>query len=365
MTEAKVKLEGEIKDYELDVQDLEQELNQNTIQLQKEKEAAVARMTEELNQEHHYRQTAEQEIAEKDAAYTTLQIKYEEATSDLDVTKEQLVQAKKDIDAKDEELEELEEKLEAQLAEKKELDKALDRLEANTCDLEEDIKELTERNEQNEKTIKEQGEELDGLANELKDKETEINELKSDVFGAQEDVKQKSGIISKLTKNIEALNKSMEELKKEKDDVIAEKNTHLDEYEGVVDKLHEQIQQKDSDIEALRKENLRVIAANEELRKALATRGKDVRVLRDITNQLVGDAEQDMAAQRDWVARKAELLQQVRRTVDTIGEAPETTTLTQQVEKTTIVKTAVRDSGYLGEEGENADMLLANGDLYE
>ena len=352
--------EQKYEDLACEYESLEMTYKRETIRLEKERKEAVAWMVEELNQEHRYRKTAESEIATKDTSYTKLQIDYEKAKSEIDEAKKKLEEDRDLIEAKQNEIEDIDEELVKEREEKQEVEQAFDKLEAETTKLESDIKSLTNRLAQTEDTVEEQDKELEVAREELKDRETEINQLRSDVFGAQEDVKNKGGIIAQLEKDINALNKSMQDLTEEKDSVIEDKNLQLDDMEDKIDLLSRDNEQKDSDIEALRKENLSLIAAADELRKALATRGKDVRVLRDITNQLVGEGESDIAAQRDWVARKVELLSNVRQAVATVSDASDAaTTLTQKVEETRIVKkTLVRDSGYLGEDGEQTEGMI-------
>lgn len=367
------KLRSNIKKLEDELEALKEEYDQDMDALEAEKDDAVALMVEELEQEHEYRQIAEREIAGQDAAYTGLQIKFNNVTTELDNLKEDLASANKVIDTKEQEIIDLTGRVAGLEEERKEAEDSLADLEDKVADLETDITTLTTRLETSENTIGDQNDALDSVNNELKAKETEINQLRTDVFGIKEEVKHKSGLITKLEGDIGALNKSMEDLKAEKDAVIEEKNQELDSLDDKIDDITRESQKKDADIEALRKENLKIIATNESLRKALATRGKDVRVLRDITNQLIVDAEQDVTAQREWAARKTVLVQDARKAVSTVDlEAAATTTLTQQTQKHTMKATAtVRDSGYLGEDAEHTQhdqlehmrdgMLLENG----
>lgn len=367
------KLRSNIKKLEDELEALKEEYDQDMDALEAEKDDAVALMVEELEQEHEYRQIAEREIAGQDAAYTGLQIKFNNVTTELDNLKEDLASANKVIDTKEQEIIALTGRVAGLEEERKEAEDSLADLEDKVADLETDITTLTTRLETSENTIGDQNDALDSVNNELKAKETEINQLRTDVFGIKEEVKHKSGLITKLEGDIGALNKSMEDLKAEKDAVIEEKNQELDSLDDKIDDITRESQKKDADIEALRKENLKIIATNESLRKALATRGKDVRVLRDITNQLIVDAEQDVTAQREWAARKTVLVQDARKAVSTVDlEAAATTTLTQQTQKHTMKATAtVRDSGYLGEDAEHTQhdqlehmrdgMLLENG----
>jgi DNA repair exonuclease SbcCD ATPase subunit len=87
-----------------------------------------------------------------------------------------------------------------------------------------------------------------------------------------DDLQKKMEFIEKLENDINALNMAMVNLEEEKDQVIDTKNAKLDEREAVIN-------QQGKDIEALRDENLRVLAERDELRKALALRGKDVSTL--------------------------------------------------------------------------------------
>jgi chromosome segregation ATPase len=87
-----------------------------------------------------------------------------------------------------------------------------------------------------------------------------------------DDLQKKMEFIEKLENDINALNMAMVNLEEEKDQVIDTKNAELDEREAVIN-------QQGKDIEALRDENLRVLAERDELRKALALRGKDVSTL--------------------------------------------------------------------------------------
>jgi DNA repair exonuclease SbcCD ATPase subunit len=87
-----------------------------------------------------------------------------------------------------------------------------------------------------------------------------------------DDLQKKMEFIEKLENDINALNMAMVNLEEEKDQVIDTKNAKLDERDAVIN-------QQGKDIEALRDENLRVLAERDELRKALALRGKDVSTL--------------------------------------------------------------------------------------
>lgn len=322
-------------------------------------------MVEELNQEHEYRKIAEREIASQDAAYTKLQIKYEDTRGDLDKTKQELEQANDLVKRKEETIDGLKEDIAELEQDSQQAATSLSLLEGQVEDMQSDIKTLTGRLEQEEDTVADQYDTIGELKSEIKTKETELNKLKSDVFGVQEEIKHKSGIITKLEGDITALNKAMEDLAREKDLTIEEKNEELDDFEDKIDSLTRENKEKDADIEALRKENLKCIATIESMRKMLSTRGKEMRALKDITNELLGGAEQDVKAQSEWVARKSATVQQARKAYNAVEtETEATTALVQQTATSkTKVTATVRDSGYLGEEDEHTQegMLLENG----
>jgi chromosome segregation ATPase len=349
--ESQVLEEGYIQDFDNLEQDRDERLNL---------------MVEELNQEHEYRTVAEREISAKDRAYTELQIKFQKTKEELDEQKEFFNMLTEECNEYIEKLETLEKELEEEKGEKKDLEEKVKDLEAKAGDLEDDISTLVDRLEQSNQKIEEQDKALETGELNTKAKETEINQLRSDVFGAQEELKYKNGVVTKLEGDIKELNQSMENLQAEKDAVIDEKNGELDELEGQLDQAAQDIKEKDEDIAALRKENLTVIAQCDELRKALAIRGKENRALKEINVNLLTDAEQDIAAQRNWAARKEAMVKDVRQQIEVVSAQAAgagTTTLTQQVKKTTITKT-VRDSGFHDEDEMSEDeLLMANGEV--
>ena len=77
-----------------------------------------------------------------------------------------------------------------------------------------------------------------------------------------------------------------------------------------------------------------LLATNEELRKALASRGKETRVLKDITNQLIGDAENEIKETGEWALRKTAMVQNAKQAVEAASLVDDKTILTQQVETT-------------------------------
>jgi DNA repair exonuclease SbcCD ATPase subunit len=381
-------LRQHIEDFKEDLHRLEEEHGQQILDIKTDKDERLNSMVEELEQEHQYRQIAEDEIASKDAAYTSLQIELQQSKSDLEDTVKELTEANELIERQDDEIETLNAGLQEKDVEKQELEQAIERLEKKEEGLEEDIQVLIARRDEDQKKLQDQATDLDEADEQIETLEeqnkaasTEINKLRADVFGVQQerdqlsteletmeaeleastanreqldkDVEQKLNIIEKLEDNIDALNKAMENLQEEKDQVIDAKNAKLDEHEAVID-------QQARDIEALRDENLQVLAERDELRKALVMRSEDVRILRDINAQLLSDAEQDALAARDFVERKAHSIVAAKQALAAVqvDTAVQESTVVEEKKKVTVKKT-VRDSGYLGSETDEEQMLLA------
>jgi chromosome segregation ATPase len=183
-------LREDVEELKKRIHDLLAQHAETVADLKGDRDTRLDLMAQELDQEHRYRQIAEDEIASKAAEYTALQIQYQQTKSDLDDTKKELADMEEAMKQRDVELDTLVVDLRAKNQEKEELEDAVSELEQKAEGLEEDIKSLANQHDDDQHTLKMRAEEVEDaeqqigiLGEQLKTANTEVNKLRADVFG--------------------------------------------------------------------------------------------------------------------------------------------------------------------------------------